>query len=99
MSLFCIIGYDSADSTVKRDQLLEEHLQYLRVLNQKGCLLAAGPLMSTEKSDAIACGSMLVVDFDSQKSLENWFAHEPYNQAGVYKTIQIHPYRNALPFC
>ncbi len=99
MSLFCIIGYDAVDSALKREQLLEPHLQYLRALNQKGGLFAAGPLMSPEKSDAEVCGSMLIVDFDSQKTVENWFADEPFNQAGVYKTIKIHPYKDALPFC
>lgn len=99
MSLFCIIGYDAAGSIVKRAQLLEKHLEYLRSLNQKGELFAAGPLGSAETSDFVACGSMLVVNFDNLKAVENWFAHEPYNQAGVYKTIQIYPYKDALPFC
>lgn len=99
MSLFCIIGYDASGSTVKREQLREEHLQYLRALNQKGDLFAAGPLMSTEKPDAIMCGSMLVVNFDTQKAVETWIAQEPYNQAGVYQTIQIHPYKDAMAFC
>lgn len=99
MSLFCIIGHDAAGSKDKREQLLEKHLEYLRSLNQKGRLFAAGPLMSSESPDATACGSMLIVDLENQNTVENWFANEPYNQAGVYKKVQIHPYKDALPYC
>lgn len=55
--------------------------------------------MNSEKSDAIACGSMLIVDFENQNAVVNWFANEPYNQAGVYKNIQIYPYKDGLPYC
>lgn len=99
MSLFCIIGFDQIGSTKEREQHREKHLEYLKSLNQQKRLFAAGPLMSSEEPNAVACGSMLIVNFENIKAAEKWMANEPYYRAGVYQEIQIKPYLDAMPNC
>lgn len=98
MSLFCIIAYDANESKKKREQHREAHLSYLRVLKQENRLIAAGPLMDSEGTNSNACGSMLIVEFNNKAAVESWFAKEPFNQASVYKEIQIRPYIDGMPF-
>lgn len=95
MSLFCIIGFDGHSSAIKREQLRDEHMKYLRLLKNNNKLFSAGPLLAENNK---ALGSVLIVDFDNQSEVENWFANEPFNLAGVYKKINIYPYIDAMPY-
>lgn len=99
MPLFCIIGFDAKDSKLKREEFLEPHLEALKKMNLAGRLFAAGPLMTSTDEGAQYCGSMLIIEFDSQEQAEAWFQQEPFNLAGVYKDVTIKPYLDALHLC
>jgi len=96
MSLFCIIGIDAQQSDVKREQLREAHMEYLRLLKKADKLFSAGPLVRVENK--CYCGTVLIVEFDNQAEVEDWFAKEPFNRAGVYKKVDIYPYIDAMPY-
>jgi len=96
MSLFCIIGHDAAGSAKKRELHLNEHLECLRVLKQEGRLFAAGPLMNSTDNDAVACGSLLIIEFKSLIDARAWFENEVYYRSGVYDTFQIKPYLDII---
>lgn len=98
MSLFCIIGFDIPNSEPKRKPNQEAHCKYLNKLQQAGKLLAAGPLLSSTKENAAECGSMLVVDFESQEAAQNWYNSDPYYLAGVYASLQVIPYFDAMDY-
>ena len=98
MSLFCIIALDAANSDQKRKQHLDAHVANLKQLKQKGKLIAAGPFMQSHEANASECGSMLVVDFDTQKAAEDWYKNDPYSRAGVYQTLEVRPYIDAMSF-
>jgi uncharacterized protein YciI len=98
MSLFCIIAFDAPDSAAKREQYLDLHIANLKKLKQAGKLLAAGPLLSSAEKDAKEQGSMLIVDFETQSSAEHWYKNDAYYLAGVYESLQIIPYLDAMPF-
>jgi uncharacterized protein YciI len=38
---------------------------------------------------------MMVVEFDNEAALKSWMDQEPYIQKGVWKKIEVHPFRVA----
>ncbi len=98
MSLFCIIAFDAADSAIKREQHLDSHIDNLKKLKQAGKLLAAGPLLKSETKDSPEVGSMLLVDFETQQQAEEWYKKDAYYLAGVYASLQVIPYLDAMPY-
>ncbi|MCC2624435.1 MAG: hypothetical protein K0R14_308 [Burkholderiales bacterium] len=98
MSLFCIIAFDGPHSTPKREQHLEAHISNLKKLKQAGKLLAAGPLLKSEDEASPEQGSMLIVDFENQQQAEAWYKNDAYYLAGVYASLQVIPYLDAMPY-
>ena len=101
MSLFVIIARDTENSTAKRAEHLEAHLEALRALNREKKLFAAGPIYQGEASndDADMCGSILIVDFDTLANAKAWFESDAYYTAGIYQNYEINPYLDAMPYC
>jgi len=66
--------------------------------DQQKKLFAAGPLMISEKENSPACGSLLIVDFENIETVKQWFFKDPYYMSGVYKTVDVIPYIDAMPF-
>ena len=99
MPLFCIIGRDAPGSTEKRERLMEKHLVHLKTLNKEKRLIVAGPFFDGQTSDSHYCGTLLIVDFKTLEQARYWFEQDPYYQQGVYKTLEIFPYIDAMPYC
>lgn len=43
-------------------------------------------------------GSMLMVDFPSEKELDEWLAREPYKTQNVWKEVHIHKCKTRDPW-
>jgi uncharacterized protein len=99
MSLTCIITHDAPGSATLRETERDQHLAPLRALNAQGKLFAAGPLMQSTDEGSPACGSMIIVDFDTIEAAQAWFEQNAYVKAGVYAKIEYHPYKDAIPYC
>ncbi len=99
MPLFCIIGHDAPGATEKRNRLLQAHIQYLSKLKQQNRLMAVGPLFSGKTSESEYSGSMLLVEFDTIEEARAWYEQDDYYLAGVYQTLEVRPYIDAMPFC
>lgn len=97
MALFLILGLDGEETQTKRTELMEPHCAGLRELQKEGRLHTVGPLKRSENSDELA-GSVIIVDFENQQAVEEWFAIEPYNVGGVYQDIKILPFIDAQAF-
>jgi hypothetical protein len=65
--------------------LREKHREYLDGLSEK--IIARGPLTSDEGDKII--GSACLLDVSGRKEIEELWADEPYNNAGVYAQITI----------
>ena len=60
----------------------------------------AGPIPAIDNpdpGDAGYTGSMLVVEFESIEAARSWAGADPYVAAGVYQSIEVHPYKPVLP--
>lgn len=88
---FLIIGHGNPGMSQARDKLLDAHRTYLLRPDHAPHFIARGPLLSEDGEDWI--GSAMLVEFPSRAAVESMLADEPYNQAGLYREIEIHNWR------
>ena len=97
---YAIISEDVADSLAKRQQVRAQHLDRLQQLNAAGRLLIAGPHPAIDTEDpgeAGFSGSLIVAEFDNLAEAQRWADEDPYIAAGVYRQVQVKPYKKVLP--
>jgi uncharacterized protein YciI len=41
-------------------------------------------------------GSVLIVDFASREALNEWLISDPYVASGVWREVEVHPFRAAV---
>ena len=97
---YFIFARDKPGTLSRRLDARAEHLARLQELLGLGRLKIAGPIPAIDSPDpgnAGFIGSMLVVEFDSMEAAKVWADADPYVAAGVYQSIEIHPYKPVLP--
>lgn len=98
--LYTIVGQDAPDSLNKRRETRADHLARLHTLQHEGRLLLAGPFPAIDSDDpgpAGFTGSLIVAEFDSLSSAQNWADSDPYLAAGVYASVSVKPFKKVLP--
>lgn len=98
--LYTIVGQDVPDSLNKRRDTRADHLSRLQTLQDEGRLLLAGPFPAIDSSDpgpAGFTGSLIVAEFDSIDSAQQWANNDPYLAAGVYASVSVKPFKKVLP--
>lgn len=97
---YAIISEDVEDSLPLRQQARDRHLERLQALKAEGRLMLAGPLPAVDSPDpgpAGFSGSLVVAEFDSLESARAWADADPYVEAGVYRQVQVKPFKRVLP--
>jgi uncharacterized protein YciI len=97
---YAIIAEDRPDSLEDRLQARPDHLERLRVLQNEGRLLLAGPHPAIDSPDpgpAGFSGSLVVAEFDSLEQAQAWADRDPYVKAGVYAQVTVKPFKKVLP--
>ena len=97
---YAIIAEDHPNSLEKRLAARPPHLERLQALQQQGRLLLAGPFPASDSVDPGAAGfsgSLIVAEFDSLESAQEWANLDPFVNAGVYATVTVKPVRKTLP--
>jgi uncharacterized protein len=91
---FILIAYDGTDpeATERRLKVREEHLEKIARLKKQGEFLFGGAILD-EAGKMI--GSMILYEFPDRQSLDKMLKEEPYNTKGVWKKIEIRPFRLA----
>ena len=98
--LYSIIAYDVPNSLPLRDKARPEHVARLKDLNEAHRLILAGPnpaIDSNVPGDAGFTGSLIVANFKSLESAQEWAAADPYVKAGVYERVEVKPFKQVLP--
>ena len=98
--LYAFICEDNPDSLAVRKQIRPKHLERLHALIEQGRLLLAGPhpaVDSADPGDAGYSGSLIVAEFEDLAAAQQWADQEPYLAAGVYRSIVVKPFVQALP--
>ena len=98
--LYAIIGQDVQNSLDKRLAARPAHLARLQTLQEEGRLLLAGPFPAVDAIDPGAAGftgSLIVAEFASLQSAQEWADADPYAAAGVYGQITVQPFKKVFP--
>ena len=97
---YAIIATDIDNSLEKRLAARPAHLERLNALLDEGRLILAGPhpaIDSEEPGEAGFSGSLIVAEFNSLEDAEAWAADDPYQQAGVYASVTVKPFKKVFP--
>jgi uncharacterized protein len=97
---YAITGIDNDNSLEGRKRARPAHIERLKALLDEGRLLLAGPFPAVDAEDpgdAGFTGSLIVARFDSLDAAKAWAEADPYLAEGVYRDVQIRPFRKALP--
>jgi uncharacterized protein YciI len=91
---FILTGYDGTDEGAmeRRLKVREAHLENIAVLKKAGECLFGGAILS---DDGKMIGSVIVYDFPDRQSLDEKLKEEVYITGGVWKKIEIKPFRVA----
>lgn len=94
MQQYVIIARDGedADALERRMQTREKHLSGASVLKANGQFVIGGAMLDAEGKMR---GSVMIVQFETQEDFDHWYATEPYIVNGVWKDIEVKPFRVA----
>ena len=98
--LYAIISDDVENSLEKRWSVRPAHIERLEKLQNAGRLVLAGPCPSIDSSNpgtAGFTGSLVVAEFDSLTTAQQWAEDDPYNVAGVYSRVIVKPFKKVFP--
>ncbi|WKE66922.1 YciI family protein [Gallaecimonas kandeliae] len=98
--LYMIASEDVPHSLPLRQPARPAHLERLKLLQEAGRLVLAGPLPAIDANDpgeAGFTGSLVVAEFDSLAEAQAWADADPYVEAGVYQKVVVKPFKKVLP--
>jgi uncharacterized protein len=86
---FIVIGLDGVDSEAaeRRSKVRQNHIDMGEELRRAGNMWYGAALLH---DDGTMKGSMILVDFLSEKELHEWLDKEPYVIGDVWRDITIH---------
>jgi uncharacterized protein YciI len=92
---FLVIARDGMDEGAleRRAQARPTHLEQIAPLVDAGNVLVGGAILS-ESGDMV--GSMVLVDLPERKDVDDWLANDPYVTQGVWREIEVTPFRTAV---
>ena len=97
---YAITGLDTPASLEARLANRSAHLARLHALSEQGRLLVAGPFPAIDAEDpgpAGFSGSLIVAEFSDLAAARSWADADPYLAAGVYREVEVRPFRKVLP--
>ena len=89
--LYVLICKDKIDSEELRKEVRPHHLHYLEDFDIK----LAGPILSHDQTTMI--GSMILLDCENREAAEAFASQDPYNNAGLFESVEISPFRQSIP--
>ena len=92
---FLVTAKDGTDDDAieRRKRVRPTHLEGIAPLVEGGHVLVGGAILN-EDGDMV--GSMLLVDFEDRTGVDAWLARDPYVTDGVWKEIEVRPFRAAV---
>jgi len=86
---FIVIGLDGTDKDApeRRQKVRQAHIDMGEELRQAGNMWYGAALLH---DDGSMKGSMILVDFPSEKELQKWLGEEPYIVGDVWRDVTIH---------
>jgi uncharacterized protein YciI len=94
MKQYLIIAQDGQDEGAldRRKNVRANHLAGAKKLKENGNFVIGGAMLDDNNNMR---GSIMIVQFESQDDFQKWYDNEPYITGGVWKTIEVRPFRVA----
>jgi uncharacterized protein YciI len=94
MNQYVIIARDGADDEAfqRRTAARPTHLAGAKSLKENNNFVIGGAML--DKSGKMA-GSVMIVQFETEQEMQNWYANEPYITQNVWQSIEIKPFKVA----
>jgi uncharacterized protein YciI len=91
---FILLAYDGKDpgAPERRLKVRQEHLDKISIIKKSGEFLFGGAILD---DDGKMIGSMILYECPDRDTLDLLLRDEPYITEGVWKTIDIKPFRLA----
>jgi uncharacterized protein len=91
---FILLAYDGTDTDAagRRMNVRQDHLDKIRELKISGEFLCGGAILNDEGK---MIGSMILYECEDRAALDERLKNEPYVTEGVWKKIEISPFRLA----
>ena len=91
---FLLIAYDGKDAGAleRRMKVREDHFKKIAIMKKNGEFLFGGAILD---DNGKMIGSMIVYEFSDRQSLDSKLKDEPYMTEGVWKKVEIQPFRHA----
>ncbi len=89
--IFAAMCHDKPGHLETRLKARPEHLDYLNA--NTNVVKAAGALLGP---DGNALGSLLILDCADQAAAEAFCAGDPFAKAGLFATVEVKPWRQAV---
>lgn len=95
MAQFLIIAKDGTDERAleRRMAARPAHFEMAKKLKANGNIIVGGATLDEEGK---MNGSAVIVEFEDEAAIKNWFKEEPYILNGVWVDIEIKPFRVAV---
>lgn len=90
--LFVVHALDYEDAVGRRLEHYEAHKSYLAASRIK--TIVSGPLLAGDGETMI--GSLFIVEADSRDDVVAFNRADPFRKAGIWKTVQIHPFNKRV---
>ena len=91
--LFAIVCSDKPGSADIRAANRPNHLDYVRAVADQ--VVVAGP---TQTDDGAAMnGSVLIMEFADLAAAKAFAENDPYNQAGLFDSVSVRPWKKVFP--
>ncbi len=97
---YAIIAKDKENTLDKRMVYRPQHLARIKILQEQGKLLLAGPFPAIDSSDPGIdgfTGSLIVAEFSSINDAIIWAHEDPFYTFGVFASVDVKPFRKTLP--
>jgi uncharacterized protein YciI len=88
---FLVLGHGRAATTALNDGLRDEQCRHLEAGGYRDRLIVCGPLLSDDGS--AWAGTAAMVELPDQAAAEAMLADSPFTRAGLYDTVEVHPWR------
>jgi uncharacterized protein YciI len=94
MPQYLVLAQDGTDAEAsgRRMNVRPLHLEGARQLKENNNFIIGGAMLD---DNGKMIGSMMVVQFDTEKELKAWMDREPYISGNVWQNIEVKPFRVA----
>ena len=95
MQQYVIIARDGSDEDAlkRRMNVRSNHLENVKTLRSHGNYIVGGAMLNSKGN---MCGSVMIVQFETNEEFQKWYDQEPYIKQGVWEMIEVQPFRVAM---